>query len=492
MNEYLDIEFNPELFNDLFWELQRDFEDPKIRFIFAYGGSSASKTYTVVQLLVMRMLTHEDDNTMVMRKYGVDIKDSIYSDFTGIIDGWGLKEHFICQTNYIKCKLTGTYVRFRGLDDSEKIKGLANFKRVVLEEISQFDEADLKQTRKRLRGKKNQQIIGLFNPIEETHWLKVNIFDKANLIPQPVTCNITSKHISEKGNFVVYKVTYLNNYYIVGKFNDKGVQIGGFIDEHTIADFEKDKIDDFAYYQIYGLGNWGKIRTGGEFWKDFNPNKNIVKAKWNEALPLHISLDENVNPYLTCLVFQIDGKNITQIDEICLPDPLNRRHYIANEFKRRYPVKRCAGLFIYGDRTSWKEDTGKEKGENFFTDYMGHLKEYNPSLRLQSVNPSVFQSGAFVNKCFAGQIEGVSLTIGDNCKESIYDYTYALEDSDGTLKKTKKTNPVTKVSYEEFGHASDCLRYLVTVALGSEYESHLNSGKSINFKSISIKRKNQF
>jgi PBSX family phage terminase large subunit len=492
MNDYLDIEFNPELFNDLFWELQRDFDDEKIRFIYAYGGSSASKTYTVVQLLVIRMLTQKDDNTMVMRKYGVDIKDSIYSDFTGIIEGWELKEHFICQTNYIKCKLTGTYIRFRGLDDSEKIKGLANFKRVILEEISQFDEADLKQTRKRLRGRKNQQIIGLFNPIEETHWLKCNIFDKAGLIPKPITCNITEKRANEAGDFVVYKVTYLNNYYIVGKFNEAGEQIGGFVDMHTINDFEKDRLNDFAYYQIYGLGNWGKIRTGGEFWKDFNANTNIVKAKWNESLPLHISLDENVNPYLTCLVFQIDGKNITQIDEICLPDPLNRRHYIANEFKRRYPCKRCAGLFIYGDRTSWKEDTGKEKGENFFTDYVGHLKEYNPSLRLQSVNPSIFQSGAFVNKCFAGHIEGLTLTIADTCLKSIHDYTYALEDSDGTLKKSKKTNPVTKVSYEEFGHASDCLRYIVTVAFAHEYEEHLSGGKSINFKAVTIKRKNQF
>jgi phage terminase large subunit len=465
------IDFNPNLFNDLYWHLKKDLKNPFIRYIFLYGGSSASKTYTYVQSDITALLEHNNENVMVLRKYGVDIKDSIYSDYVKIINDWGLQEYFKCQINYIECLLTGSYIRFRGLDDSEKIKGLANFKRVVLEEISQFDEVDLKQIRKRLRGRENQQIVGLFNPISEEHWLKTNLFDKENLIEQPITTNITSHFINDTGNFVIYKVTYLNNKYIVGPH---------FVDQHTIDDFEKDKLTDFNYYQIYGLGNWGKLRTGGEFWKDFNTNKHVIKSQWNKTLPIHLSWDENVNPHITCLVWQIEGKTATQIDEICLPDPRNRVLDVCNEFKKRYPKESVKGLFIYGDRTSIKEDTKLEKGENFFTKIQQNLSEYSPKLRMQSVNPSVVQSGTFINEIYRNSLEKINIFVSDICKKSLYDYQYALEDSDGTIKKSKKTNPLTKVSYEEFGHCSDAKRYFITVAFATEYQNYLRGGKATN------------
>jgi len=472
------IEFDSDLFNDLYYHLEDDFNNDNIRFIFAYGGSSASKTYTVVQLLIIRMLSI-NENTMILRKYGVDIKDSIYSDFVKIISEWDLNHLFKFQINYIECLQTGSFIRFRGLDDAEKIKGLVGFKRVILEEISQFDAEDLKQIRKRLRGESGQQIVGLFNPISEDHWLKI-MFDSENLHEVETNTNITSKQINLMGNFVIYKVTYLNNYFIVGP---------QFYDKHTIDDFEKDKITDFNYYQIYGLGNWGKLRTGGEFWKNFNSNKHLSDVGYDSNLPIHLVFDENVNPYITCLVWQIIGKKAYQIDEICLEDPRNTRKHVCNEFISRYP--KVQGLFIYGDKTSWKADTGKEKGENFFTDILNYLRDYKPQLRLQSVNPSIVKSGGFVNQIFANAIDNIEISINPKCKKSINDYTYALEDSDGTIKKSKVKNKVTGVTFEEFGHQSDCLRYIMTVAFANEYQNYLNGGRKISFKTISINSKNK-
>lgn len=477
----LKFDFNPAIFNNIYWHLKRSFENPLIRFIWCYGGSSAAKTYSTVQLIVTRMLDHKDDNTMVLRKYAVDIKDSIYSDFTGIIRGWGLEDYFIIQQNYIQCKLTGSYVRFRGLDDSEKIKGLANFKRVVLEEISQFEETDLKQIRKRLRGKVGQQIIGIFNPVSEEHWIKKKVFDLEVLTE--VETDIAGMWVNEKGNLIVLKTNYLDNKYIVGDWavNEKGelVQVGGFVDQHTIDDFEKDKIDDYEYYRIYGLGDWGKLRTGGEFWKKFIYAKHVNKIDWNQDLPISLSWDENVNPYLTCTVWQINGKHAQQIDEICLEDPRNRVKDVCQEFIKRYPSADVSGLFIYGDRTSIKEDTKMEKGENFFTEILKHLKDYRPTLRMQSKNPSVAQSGKFINDIYEGaEKSGITIGIHERCKKSIFDYQYALEDSDGTIKKTKKKNPVTGVTYEEFGHCSDVKRYIITTAFANEYLAFQNKKKT--------------
>ena len=175
------IDINPEIFNELYWHLDEAFKNDDIRYIWLYGGSSASKTFTFVQKTIVELMEGRDNNTLVLRKYSVDIKDSIYSDFKGVISDWGLNDYFRVIQNYIEFIPTGSFVRFRGLDDSEKIKGISNFKRVCLEEISQFDEVDLKQIRKRLRGRKGQQIIGLFNPISEEHWIKTNVFDKENL-----------------------------------------------------------------------------------------------------------------------------------------------------------------------------------------------------------------------------------------------------------------------------------------------------------------------
>lgn len=487
-----DFDFNPDLFNNVYWHLLKAYNDPLIRFIWLYGGSSASKTYSFVQLQIVQMLEKADMNALILRKFAVDIRDSIYSDFKKIISDWELQDEFIIQQNFILCKATGSYVRFRGLDDSEKIKGISDFKKVVLEEISQFDEIDYKQIRKRLRGKANQQIIGIFNPVSEDHWIKVNVFDKEHLqeVDTDISCEYTEEnipisemHVNEKGNLVIMKTNYLDNKYIVGP---------NFIDQHVIDDFEKDKIEDPNYYRIYGMGFWGKLRTGGEFWKDFNSSRNSRSATWNEVLPVCMSWDENINPALTCTVWQFEGKKATQIDEIILADPRNRVLDVCNEFKKRYPKERVAGLFIYGDRTSIKEDTKLEKGENFFTKILQHLNEYRPVLRMQSSNPSIVQSGGFVNEIYAGRVPGVEIWIGSNCTKSLYDYQYALEDSDGTLKKTKKTNPVTKVSYEEFGHCSDTKRYIITTALANEYSEYLKGGKRVMVRTGKTLSNNSF
>ncbi|RZJ88704.1 MAG: PBSX family phage terminase large subunit [Chryseobacterium sp.] len=477
----LKFDFNPRMFNNIYWHLKQAFENPLIRFIWCFGGSSAAKTYSTVQLIITSMMENRDENTMVLRKYAVDIKDSIYSDFTGIIKGWGLTDYFIIQQNYIQCKLTGSYVRFRGLDDSEKIKGLANFKRVVLEEISQFDETDLKQIRKRLRGRVGQQIIGIFNPVSEEHWIKTKILDLEELTD--VEGDIAQIQVNAKGNLIVFRTNYLDNKYIVGDWavgpDGQLVQVGGFVDQHTIDDFEKDKQNDFEYYRIYGLGFWGKLRTGGEFWKKFKPELHVNEIGWDRSAPIWLSCDENISPYLPWTVWQIKGKHVQQIDEIFMEDPLNRVVHAAAEFKRRYPLGEVQGLFVGGDRTSIKEDTKKEKGENYFTEILKELKDYRPALKIQSVNPSVVQSGNFINEIYSGTSpSGISISISDACKKSIYDYQYAQEAADGSIYKKTKPHPVTKIPYQEFGHASDCKRYLITHSFAADYNVFLAKKKT--------------
>jgi PBSX family phage terminase large subunit len=486
----MEIDLNPELFNEVYWELEKAHADLSIRFIWLMGGSSASKTYSEVQLTIKEMMCAKDYNVMVMRKFGSDIDDSIYNDFVTIIGEWGLESIFKIQNRYIECT-TGSYVRFRGLDDSEKVKGISGFKKVILEEVNQFTIEDFKQIKKRLRGRPGQQIIGIFNPISEMHWIKREIFDKDTWLDVP--SKISSKKISEKGNSVIFKSNYLDNYFIVGKWKykyDKQLnklvpfeQIGGYVDQHVIDDFENDRLNDYAYYEVYALGNWGKIVTGGEFYKKFRGEIHVKKLQYNKLLPLHISFDENVNPYFPCCIFQIDGKKIYLLKEVLGRNPNNTTSWICREI-----IKICtswdhkAGVFIYGDATSVKDDVKLEKGYDLYRLITDGLSNLKPQRRISNSNPSVVMRGNFFNEVLEKNYGGIEFYIDENCYEAINDFYSTKEASDGRKDKATIRDTKTNVTYQPHGHITDLTDYLLCYAFAHEYTLYQRSGKATNLK----------
>lgn len=457
------IEFEEGIFNKIYFEIDEVFNNNDFRYCFIYGGSSASKTYSYCQRTVVYMIEGKNNNSLVFRKYSTDIDNSIFDTFKGIISDWGLQDYFIIQKHFIKCKLTGSYVKFKGLDDSEKIKGLSGIKKICLEELNQFDLLDFKQVKKRLRGMEGQQVFGIFNPVSEMSFIKIDIFD--NEILKDLPTNIQQKQINETGDTVILRTCYLDNIWIVGDGNG-----GGFIDKHVIADFEKDKINDLNYYNIYALGYWGKLRTGGEFLKQFKSEKHVGNYPYNPTQPLHIVFDENVLPYLTCNVFQLENGLLKQIDEIMLPDPRNTLKDTCEELISRYGTNK-EGLFVYGDATSRKRDTKLQKGENFYLLVKKYLITLHPNFRVPIANPSVLLSRGFVNAILAGDIEGISLGFDSKCRNSINDYQYCTEDEDGKVNKKVIRNKLTGQSYQEYGHATDCLRYIVCVIFLNRYRN---------------------
>ena len=465
MNGVESIEFEEGVFNNIYFELDEAYNDHDIRFIFMYGGSSSSKTYSYVQKTITFMLESDFNNTLIFRKYSTDIDDTIFSDFKQIISDWGLTEYFKIQKHYIECRLTGSYVVFKGLDDSEKIKGVSGFKKICLEEFNQFDFSDFKQIKKRLRGLQGQQIIGIFNPVSEMSFIKLEIFDKETFIDVP--SKIAQKQINETGDTIVLRTCYLDNIWIVG--DGKG---GGFIDKHVIADFERDKINDINYYNIYALGHWGKLRTGGEFFKQFKSDKHVSTYEYNPDEPLHISFDENVLPYVTCSIFQLDNGFIKQVDEITLKDPLNTLKDTCEEFLKRYGTNK-QGLFIYGDATSRKSDSKLQKGQNFFKLIQAYLNIQKPIFRVPRSNPSVIMSRNFVNAIFSGDVDGISFGVDSKCRNGINDYQYCVEDEEGKVNKKTIRDKVTGQSYQEFGHHCDTLRYFITALYLDKYKQYL-------------------
>lgn len=242
-------------------------------------------------------------------------------------------------------------------------------------------------------------------------------------------------------------------------------------------------------YLFFVEGNWDiQLKTGGEFYKSFEVNHHVKPVFYNPALPLHISWDDNVNPYLPCGIFQIEGKELRMIDEIAGVTPNNTVKAVCNEIIRRYQGH-AAGLFVYGDATANKQDTKLEHGYNFYRLVTEYLKQFNPRNRVGASNPSVAMRGNFINTVFETGFGGLSFVIGENCKKTISDFISLKEAADGTKNKEMDSDPKTKVRYQKYGHFSDLFDYICVTAFSSEFSNYQRgTGKlSINIGRSSAK-----
>lgn len=498
---------NYKLFNPLFFFLLMLMQNKTIRNIIMYGGSSSGKTYSVAQAILIFTLW-EGTNTLVMRKVGASIRDTVYQDFKTAADQLGITHLFKFNdgNKIITCLQNNARVVFKGLDDAEKIKGLSSFKRVVLDELSEFDETDYKQIRLRLRGIEGQQIIGTFNPIKETHWIKKKVFDKqkwhdipmevvidGQLIPEELTKvksikmneprimmhKRTGEMIEHAPDTVVIQTTYLNNFWVVG--SPDGTY--GYYDEQCIATFEYDREHDPDYYNVYALGEWGVIRTGSEFFGSFNRGNHVAETVYDPSLPVHLSVDSNVLPYISISFWQIaidsSHKQIRQIDEICAESPNNTVRKAARLTAKRLQAMGVCKVILHGDASTRAANNIDDEKRSFHDLFIDTLQKEGIEVedKVSNRNPSVPMSGEFINAIYDNNLPGISIIIGENCHMSTEDYMSVQKDVNGGILKTKVKNKITMQTYEEHGHISDTKRYVVVDMLHEEFFAFSNRRK---------------
>lgn len=498
---------NYKLFNPLFFFLLMLMQNKTIRNIIMYGGSSSGKTYSVAQAILIFTLW-EGTNTLVMRKVGASIRDTVYQDFKTAADQLGITHLFKFNdgNKIITCLQNNARVVFKGLDDAEKIKGLSSFKRVVLDELSEFDETDYKQIRLRLRGIEGQQIICTFNPIKETHWIKKKVFDKqkwhdipmevvidGQLIPEELTKvksikmneprimmhKRTGEMIEHAPDTVVIQTTYLNNFWVVG--SPDGTY--GYYDEQCIATFEYDREHDPDYYNVYALGEWGVIRTGSEFFGSFNRGNHVVETVYDPSLPVHLSVDSNVLPYISISFWQIaidsSQKQIRQIDEICAESPNNTVRKAARLTAKRLQAMGVCKVVLHGDASTRAANNIDDEKRSFHDLFIDTLQKEGIEVedKVSNRNPSVPMSGEFINAIYDNNLPGISIIIGENCHMSTEDYMSVQKDVNGGILKTKVKNKITMQTYEEHGHLSDTKRYVVVDMLHEEFFAFSNRRK---------------
>lgn len=231
-------------------------------------------------------------------------------------------------------------------------------------------------------------------------------------------------------------------------------------------------IDDYAGQeglidmQIYG-SPFGK--SGGEFITTYSRLKHVKEfAPWTD-LPVHLSFDFNLVPYITCTLWQIKFDTTINrytcrcLDEMCLENPKNDSESLCEEIITYYEPLLKNGVFYYGD---YNGNTDTTVGKNLKSNYQAienKLQKYlsNASKRVIP-NQSLEKRRRFMNKLFKGVLP-IDVEINIKCKELRADLEFCKEGPDGGKLKSEVMGKNGK-KYQDRGHCLDSAEYLFTSA----------------------------
>ena len=415
------------------------------RYAVLWGGAGSSKSYSAAQKIVERC-THNNEKHkfLVLRKFKTTIEGSVFTLLKEVINSFGIEQHVNVNNTKMDFRFwNGNEIVTSGLDDVDKLKSIHGVTSVWMEEADGFDRYDLGQVNLRLRGETDsyKQIILTFNPISESHWLKKRFFDE--------------------GGHNVF--TLWSNY----KHNK-------FLDDEYIRLLEEEYSYDDNLYRIYVKGEWGRVVTNEEFYAKFSKKRHVRPVSFNPELPIHLSFDFNVNPYLPLSLWQIEGYNesyrVGCFKLYTMYNPDNNTEAACRAFMEDFPDSDM-GIYIYGDASGRVKSTTSTVHNYDIIE--GMLKAYlrNDSFRVPRKNPLQDKRRNFLNKCLAGGYEDIIIEIDPTCELMVDDFENVWTESSpsGAKKHKPKAKNKAGVPYEPYGHFSDTFDYLMCGAFEDKF-----------------------
>lgn len=270
---------------------------------------------------------------------------------------------------------------------------------------------------------------------------------------------VDGEHEYFANGILVHNSTYKDNPYLPNEYK-----------------LQLESIKDEYLYSVNTLGIWSMKEISDRFYKSFNLKRNVGKFQYNRDKHIYLGVDFNVYPFSAMAVFQIDGKKMYQIDEICVNDKnISSIRAACHEFARRY-ADHYLKVIVVGDVTGKKDDTKHEKGYNNYSIIEQELKSFNLVIDLPSSNPPVIGRGEFTNRIFSDNYRGCEFWINENCPNTINDFLYLKQDFDGDVKKELVKNKDNGRRYEKWGHLSDASTYLLCRIFSSDFEHFKSAG----------------
>jgi len=157
----LDVQATPVF--DRNWQA---FQDEKIKTIVNQGGSRSSKTYSIVQILILIAMTTPGQSISIVRKSFPSLRSSVMRDWKEIMFAWDIYDEAAhSKTEHIYKFENGSTIEFFSLDDSQKVRGR---KRSILycNEANEIDLDSWIQLKMRTTGK----VFIDYNPSEIESW----------------------------------------------------------------------------------------------------------------------------------------------------------------------------------------------------------------------------------------------------------------------------------------------------------------------------------
>jgi phage terminase large subunit len=190
--------------------------DASTRFVINIGGSRSTKTYSILQLLIVKALESKDPLVIsIVRKSLPSLRISVMRDFFDILkslDLYAVEAHNKTENTYM---LGSTLIEFFSIDDAQKRRGT---KRDILfvNEANEISYEDFFQ----LNIRTTQTVYLDFNPSEQ-FWYN----DK----------------IQNRDDVTIIHSTYKDNPYL---------------NQDQVNEIERLQFTDKQYYQIYALGEF--------------------------------------------------------------------------------------------------------------------------------------------------------------------------------------------------------------------------------------------
>jgi len=204
------------------------------------GGTRSSKTYSLAQMFIVKLMEHTGKVLTICRKTMPSLKGTVMRDFFEILhkhDLYNGKDHNKTESTYM---LNGNLVEFVAIDDPQKVRGR---KRNWLwaNEGNELRHEDWKQ----LIFRTTEKVFLDFNPSDEYHWIYDHVLTRKDC------------------NFI--KSTFLDN---------------PFLPKELVEEILRLKDEDENYWRVYGLGEKGSsgatIYTNWELYdEEFTKEKKL-------------------------------------------------------------------------------------------------------------------------------------------------------------------------------------------------------------------------
>ena len=241
----------------------------KPRYIICIGGRASGRSYAASQYAMLQLLSAKYFRCAIMRFVLGDIRNSIFQEIRDRLEEQELETKVEIRENtlefkYGNNKINGIGFRKSSGDQKSKLKSLASYTTVIIEEADEICQEDFQQLDDSLRTIKSDiTVILLLNPPDKNHWIIKRWF---NLVKSDVDGYYNFELKSTEKDAIFIHGTYLDN---VANLNQK-----------TVDNFEKykDRNPDHYYNMIKGLVSEG---ARGRIFKDWK----IIPDKEFDELP---------------------------------------------------------------------------------------------------------------------------------------------------------------------------------------------------------------